>query len=326
MDIKQSLLEFFENNPNEYLSGEALAKKLYVSRNAVWKAVRELKEEGYDIVAVTNKGYCMNSNSGILSKQSIEKYINVPNYDVNVYKIVESTNTTAKEAASKGAPEGTVIVAEEQNGGKGRLGRSFFSPKGTGIYVSIVLRPNISAQEALFITAAAAVAVAQAIESVADCDAKIKWVNDIYCNGKKVCGILTEGAVNMETGFFDYAVVGMGVNVVEPEGGFSADIANVAGTIMKREESKPDVKSRLIGEIVNRFDHYYKNLDSREFITEYKNRSFLIGRNVYVIKPDKKILAKAVSLDDDCRLVVEYEDGSREALSTGEVSVKAAEV
>ncbi|MDD6799606.1 MAG: biotin--[acetyl-CoA-carboxylase] ligase [Firmicutes bacterium] len=322
MSIKQSVLELFEENENVYLSGEEIAKKLFVSRNAVWKAVRDLKEDGYDISAVTNKGYCMNSNSGILSKQSVEKNLDKSRFDVNVYKVVDSTNTLAKELAEKGAKEGTVVIAEEQTAGKGRMGRIFYSPKGTGLYMSIVLRPGIRADEAVCITAMAAVCVAESIESVCDNKAEIKWVNDVYCNRKKVCGILTQGAVNFESGFFDYAIVGIGINVAEPPEGFPESISDIAGAVFKSINLKSDIKSVLAAEILNRFILYYDSFDKKTFLDEYKRRSFLIGEDILVVRANEMIPAKAVQITDNCGLVVEYENKTSEILTSGEVSIK----
>ena len=322
MEIKQSVLEIFENNPNTYLSGESMAKKLYVSRNAIWKAVNELKKDGYDISAVTNKGYCMNSNSGILSRQSIEKYAGRTDYDINVYKTLDSTNDTAKEAAEKGAKEWTVIIAEEQKAGKGRLGRHFCSPSGTGLYMSIVLKPTLPAAKAVFITAAAAVATAEAIESVSGRKAQIKWVNDIYCDMKKICGILTQGVVNMETGFFDYAILGIGVNVFRPEGGFPKEIEDIADAVFYEKAGNEDARSRIAAEILNRFAEYYRHIEEKTFVDEYRRRSFILGHDINVIKPNKTIPAVAKDISDDCGRVVEYEDKSTETLSSGEVSIK----
>lgn len=325
MDIKQSILEMFENNPNTFLSGESIANKLYVSRNAVWKAVKELKARGYDITAVTNKGYCMNSNSGILSGQGINKYTHTTYPNIFVHKIIDSTNTAAKNLAEKGAPEWTVIISEEQTSGKGRVNRPFYSPKGTGLYMSIILRPKFAAEKAVFITAAAAVAVARATEYVSEKKAMIKWVNDIYCNSKKVCGILTQGAVNMETGAFDYAVLGIGINVFRPDGGFPPEIENIAGYVLENKNVFPDAANRIAAEILNLFSEYYKDIEHKTFVDEYRARSFITRKHIYVIKPGITLPAEALEIDDNCGLKVRYNDGSIETLSSGEVSTKITE-
>ncbi len=191
MSAKQHVLSVLEQNKGNSVSGARLAGELSISRNAVWKAIKALQSEGYAISAVPNKGYCLSEENDILSVESITPYLadNLKELSLMVHKSVTSTNTLLKELAGEGEKEGKVLIAEEQTGGRGRLGRKFYSPAKTGIYMSILLRPKLTVDDALFITTSAAAAVAEAIESVTGCEASIKWVNDIYCNGKKVCGI-----------------------------------------------------------------------------------------------------------------------------------------
>ena len=200
MLIKDRVLEALEANRGEYFSGEALAGKLQVSRSAVWKAISQLRESGYPIDAVSNRGYCLRAESAILSPQSIAQYLTVPGLAVEVQPVVTSTNTLLRQQAEAGAPEGTVLAAVTQTAGKGRRDHSFFSPPDSGLYISFLLRPELAAQEALALTTCAAASVALAIEDCAGVDAQIKWVNDVFCRGKKVCGILTEAALDLETG------------------------------------------------------------------------------------------------------------------------------
>ena len=212
MSVKDEVLKELENNKGDYISGGQLADNLGVSRNSVWKAIKALEKSGYEINAIPNKGYCLAEKNDILSSYSIKQHLKNPHLDISVFSSVTSTNTILKEMAEQGAKEGTVIIAEEQTAGRGRTGKQFYSPKGTGIYISILLRPDIPAEESLFLTTSAAVATARAIEDVSDKRALIKWVNDIYLEDKKTCGILTEGAFNVETGKLDYAIVGIGIN------------------------------------------------------------------------------------------------------------------
>lgn len=259
-----------------------------------------------------------------LSAQSIRSYLNeeYKNLDIKVYKTLTSTNTVLKEMAADGASEGTVLVAESQTFGRGRMGRNFYSPSDTGIYFSILLRPDIPVEESLFLTTAAAVAIAKSIESVKNCKASIKWVNDIYIDGRKVCGILTEGSINSQTNRLNYAVVGMGINVCPPKDGFPEEIENLAGAVFTRKENSADKRSILIAEILNLFMDYYKNLSSKCFFEEYKNRSFLLGEDIYVIQNEQYIPAKAIDIDKKCQLIVEFKDGTTQALSSGEVSIR----
>jgi BirA family biotin operon repressor/biotin-[acetyl-CoA-carboxylase] ligase len=247
MNVKEQLLSVLENNRGENISGAELARKLSVSRNAVWKAVKSLQEVGYSITSALNKGYCLSNENDIISVQSIAKYLNedTKKLMLEVHKEVTSTNSILKEYAEKGEQEGKVIVAEKQSSGRGRMNRSFYSPEGTGIYLSILLKPNLTFQESLLITTTAAVAVAEAIEKVSGCEAKIKWVNDIYCKGKKVCGILTEASLDMESGALKYAVLGIGINVLKPAGDFPEELKDIAAAVFDAELYSSDARSLL---------------------------------------------------------------------------------
>ena len=172
------------------------------------------------------------------------------------------------------------------------------------------------------ITAAAAVAVASAIEAVTGTDAAIKWVNDVYCRGKKVCGILTEGAFDMESGGMQYVVLGIGVNVTAPAEGFPEDLTQKAGAVYEAEEPAPETRSRMIAEILKRIRPFYENLSERPFLDEYRARSFIIGQELDVISMDTSTRALALEIDDQCRLVVRYGDGTIKTLSSGEVSIR----
>lgn len=327
MNLKQQVLIKLETNRGISISGAKLAKELYVSRNAIWKAIKSLQDEGYCINAVTNKGYCLTDSNDILSAQSIIKYLRDETKDlrIEVFKTVSSTNTVLKNAAEAGESEGKVIIAEEQTGGRGRMGREFYSPPDTGIYMSILLRPTITAMESLFITTAAAVAVARAIETVAGCTASIKWVNDIYCYGKKVCGILTEGALDLENGKLKYAVLGIGINVIPPKEDFPDELKKIATAIFKDNDYTADGKSRLAAQVLNHFWSYYESLEQRKFMEEYRRRSFILGKEINIIAGDVTKKAIALGIDDECRLIVREEDETITALSSGEVSIRTTE-
>ncbi len=321
MSVKDEVLKQLENNKGNYISGGQLAKTLDVSRNSVWKAIKSLEKSGYQIDAIPNRGYCLAEKSDILSSYSIGQYLK-NKLDIHVYPIVSSTNTVLKEMAEQGASEGTVVIAEEQNAGKGRMGKSFYSPSKTGIYVSILLRPSISAEESLFLTTSAAVATARAIEDVSDKTADIKWVNDVYINNKKVCGILTEGAFNAETGQLDYAIVGIGVNVCFPEGGFPAEIENVATAVFDKQTDSTNKRSMLIAHLLDYFMEDYKELTSKKFVKEYIERSMILGKEILLIEGNNTIPATAMEIDKKCRLKVKLKDDTTRWLSSGEVSIR----
>ena len=320
MTVKEHILKLLENNRGKYYSGQDIAEEINVSRAAVWKAVKQLQADGYRIDAVSNKGYCMSDDNDIISADSIKKYLTVPINNIEVYKTVTSTNDLAKQYALDLKPEGTVIVAREQTAGRGRKGRSFYSPMSTGVYISVLLRPELTAEKTLYITTAAAVAVAKAIEKISGKEAKIKWVNDIFVDGKKVCGILTEGAIDFETGKMQYAVLGIGVNIKKPENDFPSEIQNIAGSVF--DTTDKEVSSIIVAEILNNFMNYYKNLASKPFYEEYKKRMFLIGKHLPVYSGKDSYPAVAIDLDKELSLIVKDENGNIKKLNTGEVSIK----
>ena len=317
MSVKDEVLKELENNKGDYISGGQLADNLGVSRNSVWKAIKALEKSGYEINAIPNKGYCLAEKNDILSSYSIKQHLKNPHLDISVFSSVTSTNTILKEMAEQGAKEGTVIIAEEQTAGRGRTGKQFYSPKGTGIYISILLRPDIPAEESLFLTTSAAVATARAIEDVSDKRALIKWVNDIYLEDKKTCGILTEGAFNVETGKLDYAIVGIGINVCIPDGGFPDNIKDIATAIFDKQTDSINKRSILIANLLDYFMEYYKDFKSKSYVKEYIERSMIIGKTITVIEGSKTSVAKAIDIDKNCRLKVQFEDGTTKWLSSG---------
>ena len=326
MTTKEKLLALLEDSKGTFFSGEEIARTLQVSRAAVWKAVNALREDGYTIDAATNKGYRLSPDSDILSPQGIRRFLK-PEYrdlDLTVLPTAPSTNALVREKANQGCPEGCVVIACAQTAGRGRYGRQFFSPADTGVYLSLLLRPTAySPQQATCLTAAAAAAMCQAIEAVTGQQPGIKWVNDIFLHGKKVCGILTEAAVGLETGTLNYMVLGAGVNLYPPAEGFPEEIQPIAGSVLER--SCPEAKNRLVGEFLNRFWDFYAHPECRTYLEDYRARSLAIGRNVTVLSAGKAVSAYAYGIDDDFRLLVRYENGDTEALSYGEIRIQLAE-
>ena len=326
MTTKEKLLALLEDSKGTFFSGEEIARTLQVSRAAVWKAVNALREDGYTVDAATNKGYRLSPDLDILSPQGIRRFLK-PEYrdlDLTVLPTAPSTNALVREKANQGRPEGCVIVACEQTDGRGRYGRQFFSPIDSGVYLSLLLRPTAySPQQATCLTAAAAAAMCQAIEAVTGQQPGIKWVNDIFLHGKKVCGILTEAAVGLETGALDYMVLGAGVNLYPPVKGFPEEIQPIAGSVLER--SCPEAKNRLVGEFLNRFWDFYTHPECRTYLEDYRSRSLAIGQNVTVLSAGRAVSAYAYGIDDDFRLLVRYENGDTEALSYGEIRIQLAE-
>lgn len=323
MATKEKVLALFEKNKGIYISGEEIADKLQISRTAVWKAVKKLREEGYFIDAVQNKGYSLSVETDILSVQGICKYLKpvCSELELKVFGAIDSTNSAVKTMAANGAKEGCVILANKQTNGKGRVGRSFFSPTDTGIYLSILLRPeNCTAQQAVKYTTMAAVSACKTIDFLSDERSMIKWVNDLYINGKKVGGILTEGSISLENGFMDYIVMGIGLNVYPPKNGFPKELEDIAGTIF--QETQNDGKNRLAAEFLNNFMELYFQCHSNEYVELYRKKSLAIGKKMEIYKDGEVQKAVGLNVDEECRLIVQYEDGKIEKLTSGEISIR----
>lgn len=326
-NIKDNIISILESNKGLFISGEKLANDLNVSRTAIWKAVKSLRNEGYDIYSVSNKGYSLSKETDMLSSKIIKN--NMPKYsdkfNFKIYKTVESTNIIARYMAVNGAESGTVVLAEEQTNGYGRNGKSFFSPYGTGIYMSIIL--NLKKEKKLFnssfITTAAAMAVSKSIEEVSNENTQIKWVNDVFINEKKVCGILTEGAFSFEDGRLDYAVIGIGVNVNFPKNGFPKELDNIAASINLKNDTintQSDMRNILIAKILeNLYDYYFNDV---VFYEEYKKRSFLIGKKVSININDKEHIVRVLDIDETFALIIEFQNGKIDRVISGSVNYK----
>lgn len=248
----------------------------------------------------------------------LQNFGTYPKISIIAVDEIDSTNTALKKMAEAGAAEGTIVTARLQTGGKGRLGRTFLSPKGSGLYFSLLLRPDLPFSACRTLTTTAAVAVSRAVERlVPGAKCRIKWVNDVFLHGKKVCGILTEAAIGAETGKLDYAVLGIGINVTVPEGGFPEDLRSVAGAI---SEDGVDF-STLLGAVVAEFFTFYGK-NGAACLAEYRARQMLTGMPVIVFGNGDPYPAVVLGVSDDFGLLVEREDGTKEELSSGEVSVR----
>ncbi len=239
--------------------------------------------------------------------------------NIAVEKQVDSTNKIVKQVGADGGEEGYLLIAESQTQGRGRLGRSFFSPDGTGVYMSLLLRPHISPENATLITTAAAVSVCVALERLGVKNPQIKWVNDIFVNSKKVCGILSEGSFS-QNGNMDFAVLGVGANIYSPDNDFPQELKDIAGGIFS--EKQENIRNMFIAFFLESFWDFYKNLLSRSYISEYEKRCFVIGREVEFTLDGNSKKAVAIGIDENCGLRVELSDGKQVVLSSGEVSLK----
>ena len=305
--LKEKVLQILENMQGEAISGEEIAKELSVSRNSVWKSVNSLKRDGYKIISQANRGYILSLENEIFSANRIKQLCN---FDINVIMLDDatSTNDVAKELAIQGARESTVVIAKKQSNGRGRLGRSFISNEDNGLYMSIILRPQVSVSQSIDITLIGAVSALEAIESTSDRECSVKWVNDIYIKDKKVCGILTEASMNFESGCLDYAIVGIGINVIPPKNGFPEEISDIATSIYEKSAPK-NYKSILCAQIIDRFLTHYKKITERGYLELYRERSNIIGKEVNVYRGNDVISGTAIDIDDNANLVVKTSDG-----------------
>jgi len=328
MSVKESVLEALQNNRDHYISGEDLSGQLGVSRAAIYKAVKSLRGEGYEIEAVTNRGYMMPSEGTAVSEEAVRNALpsDLRSMNLFVYDVIDSTNLEARRLIlDENANAPAVVIARQQTAGRGRLGRGFYSPR-DGLYLSIVIKPDFDISRSSMVTVAAAAATSEAIDALCGCSTEIKWVNDIYLNGKKVCGILTEATTDFETGQIDSLIIGIGINTSEKS--FPPELAGIAGSV-SAEGLDGHEKSLLAASITEKVLRYTKDLSG--FMDSYRRRSMVIGREITVYTgtyrkdPTQELggrSAFALEIDDAGGLVVEYEDGTRQTLTSGEVSIR----
>lgn len=325
MTTKEKVVKLLESRANEFISGQDIAEQLFITRAGIWKTIKSLQAEGYNIEAVTNKGYRLIKDEDSLTKGGVDRFLDEYGTEIKtlVFDEVDSTNTLVKELADNGENGDLVAIAGFQTAGRGRRGRSFFSPKGTGVYFSFLLHPFTDIAKATGLTCMAAVAVCEGVKKALNKETGIKWVNDIFYDEKKVCGILSEAFTSIEDGSLSYVVVGIGINVYEPAGGFPKEIKKIAGALLREGEKGKDVRNKLAAAVISEFMKLYNNPEL-PYISMYRDRSFLIGNYVMINSnnpDDKKEYALVTGIDDDCHLLVKYDDGRTAALSNGEVSV-----
>lgn len=305
-----------------YLSGEELGRKLSISRSAIWKLIGKLKDEGYEIEAVTNKGYRLLNENDIINESEIQQNLNTKYLGKKIccYDEVDSTNNKARKLGLEGYPQGTVVFAKRQNAGKGRMGKNWNSPEEGGIWMSMLLTPQIQPKEAPLLTLTAGLCVCKAIRKITDLDAKIKWPNDILINGKKVCGILTEMNAEMEK--INFIIVGIGINVNISS--FPQEISNVA-TSLEIESNKKWKRKDIIKELLTEFETYYDLYQIENnfsvFLNDYRKFCITIGKNVHVFSKEP-FDAQAIDVTNEGELLVKKENGEIVIVFSGEVSIR----
>ena len=325
LTVKEQVLKTLEKSHGDSISGENLATELNVTRAAIWKSIESLRSDGYNIHAVTNKGYHLVDSNDLVTESNINPFLSddCKQVSIKTYKTIDSTNTAAKQLAMDGAPAGTIVIADEQTKGKGRMGRTFFSPTTTGLYLSIILKPTFNISKSILITTAASVAVCRAIKNICNIDANIKWVNDIFIEGKKVCGILTEAVTDFESGQIDSVILGIGVNCQAPENGFPDELSHIACALSDYMEKGMVIsRNQLAAEIINQVYSVLHDLTSKSFIKEYRERSIVVGKQIDVIKNGVALPGKALYIDADGALIVQFEKGAMKTLNSGEISIR----
>lgn len=333
MTTKEQVLALLKQNASGYLSGQQIANQLYLTRAAVWKAIKALQSEGYEIAAVTNRGYCLKENTSLPDAEEIRRLLKrkwaarreVP--EIIVYETVGSTNDCAREFAEQEISRcEKIVIAGTQTSGRGRRGRSFYSPGQTGMYMSFLLYPDMEFARATRLTCMMAEAICRAVEEETGIETQIKWVNDIFYKERKVAGILTEGRTSMEDGSLMYVIIGAGVNLYQPAEGFPEELKGIAGSLLSE---RPDAgfMNRLYAAVIDHFFRLYDDPDANAFVEGYRRRSMLIGHYVKIMgyagseKLPGSDYALVTGIDSDCRLQIRYDDGRTDALSSGEVSV-----
>ena len=330
------LLDMLIEQNGRPLSGEEAALHLGLSRVSVWKAVQKLRDEGYEIEGGKNKGYILKSSSDVLNAFSIEKNLSafaqsVCKGKVEVFKTIDSTNTEAKRRLTSSSRaeslHGTVLFAEHQSAGRGRFSRSFYSPKGAGLYFSLIFCPSIPAMterevpsSALY-TAISATVICRCLKAQGFAP-QIKWVNDIYLNGKKICGILSEGIIDMETSSVQAVIIGIGLNVKESN--FPPELKNKAGALFSEAEDLPLNRNVLASSIISSLIEALYGLHSQNtLMEEYKSLSLLTGKKVKVLPfADTPYEALVLGISDLGHLIIETDDGKKDELISGEVSLE----
>ena len=321
---KEKVYELLHASPKPYISGEELSRRLGVSRAAVWKAIESLRRDGYVIEARSGLGYRLTSSPDALVEREIRRRLSpaVACPDLRCLEEIDSTNSYLKREALSGAPHGTVAVANSQTAGRGRMARSFRSPPGKGVYLSILLRPHLPPSDLMGATGMAAVAVCNALERTAGIRPGIKWTNDLVLSGRKICGILTEMAMETESGLTQYLVIGAGVNVRHTPEDFGPEVSQMAASLAQEgySVSRSALAAAMIEELFRLSDAL--GGDTAPWVDAYRRSCVNIGKPVRLMWTGRQVRGEAIDIDGQFGLVVRLEDGSKTTVRTGEVSVR----
>ena len=322
---REKVLALLTESGTAFCSGQAMSRTLGLSRAAVWKAIDSLRQEGYEISSVPRRGYRLERSPDLLSSGELTAALSgcLLGQKVVCLDSVDSTNNYAKKLADEGAPHGTVVLSDHQTGGRGRRGNSFLSPAGKGLYLSVLLRPELPPSDVINLTAWIAVAVCDAVEQVIGERPGIKWTNDLILHRKKLCGILTEMSLEAETGELQYVVAGIGLNVSQNEEDFGNEVATLAISLeqaLGRRIRRADLACaiiRALDRMMGDFPH-----QKAAYLERYRADCLTLGREVRLLKKGEARTAFAEAIDEDFALVVRNSDGETETVTAGDVSVR----
>lgn len=305
-----------------YVSGQEICNKFGVSRTAVWKSINQLKEAGYEIEAVQNKGYHIVSVPDVMDETELQSIRTTQwaGQEIFYFDTIDSTNTKAKELAENGYPGGTLVVADQQLAGRGRRGRGWESPAGSGIFMTLLLKPDMNPNHASMLTLVAALATAKAITEVTGTETKIKWPNDIVIGGRKICGILTEMSAQFD--YINHIVIGIGINVHNES--FPEEIAQTASSLLiecKRRFHRADIIEKFLEHFEKYYAVFLETEDLSGLIREYNAILVNMQKNVRVLDPKEPFEGKAMGITKNGELIVDTWE-SRKLVSSGEVSVR----
>ncbi len=347
--LRDDIVKELEENRGVPLSGQYLADKYNVSRNAVWKTVNALKKSGYVIVSGKNSGYYLAEGNDIISEQGIRYFLGSDDNElpIKVYDVIDSTNNEAKRLMISDDVSRMLLVANQQTAGRGRLGRNFYSPADSGIYMSLIYRVPGGVKNPMMITMAAAVAVVRAIEKLTDIRPGIKWVNDIFVGDKKVCGILSEAVTDLETGMAENIVVGIGINMKKSN--FPEELRSIASSLYAEDVTR----NHMIAEVTNNLIELFGSFDAEIFMPEYISHNIVVGKRVgferiasgktvqkagsddgadkassdgrqlmNAVPVYEKVYGTVKEVCSDGALLVVSDDGTEERIFTGEIKMR----
>jgi len=324
MSVQAGILATLKENQGYWVSGQTLSESLNVSRTAIWKHIKNLLEEGYEIESASKKGYRLSGPANVLTQAEVGSGLTTQLFGRESYfyfREIDSTNNRAKALAAEGAPEGTVVVADMQTAGRGRRGRQWFSPFNQGIYVSVVLRPSLPLREISRISLVAAVAVAETLREEFGLDALIKWPNDILIDHKKIAGILSEAVI--DTVGLEYMVVGIGLNINQDLSQFPADL-RMPATSLRVEKNQAVARVKILQSLLLSLEHHYLRLlagDFESILIRARALSMVLGQQVRLETAEGFVIGKAVDINSDGYLMVVNPDGSVQAVMSGEIDV-----